>query len=61
MTTGGPSARWMTTWRRVLASRALRQQVYARRGEPMLDLTEEVLAMEVVRLRRALSEQGSFW
>ncbi|MCG7363514.1 hypothetical protein MHZ93_19835 [Roseomonas sp. ACRSG] len=44
----------------VLASRVLHQQVYARRGEVPLDLTEEVLGMEVVRLRRELVEQGSF-
>jgi len=46
---------------RVLASRALREQVYARRGEVPLDLTEEVLAGEVVRLRKQLLEKGSFW
>jgi hypothetical protein len=39
---------------RVLASRALREQVYARRGEVPLNLTEEVLAVEVVRLRKLL-------
>jgi hypothetical protein len=44
---------------RVLASRALRLQVYARRGEVPLDLTEEVLAMEVVRLRKLLEDQGA--
>ncbi|WP_147426026.1 hypothetical protein [Teichococcus wenyumeiae] len=46
---------------RVLASRKLREQVYARRGEVPLDLIEEVLAMEVVRLRRELEERGSFY
>ena len=46
---------------RVLASRALREQVYARRGEVPLELTEEVLAGEVVRLRKLLEDQGSFW
>jgi hypothetical protein len=46
---------------RVLASRAIREKVYARRGEPMLDLTEEVLAMDVVRLRKEIKDLGSFW